>query len=64
MALSIASTLNLNINDNIGINELMMEQIMMEQIQNYQIIVFINELMNEIMYKGGRKREENISNLS
>jgi len=35
MALSIASTLNLNINDNIGINELMMEQIMMEQIQNY-----------------------------
>jgi hypothetical protein len=53
MALSIASTLNLNINDNIAINELMMEQIMMEQIQNYQIIVFINELMNEIMYKGG-----------
>ena len=55
MALSIASTLNLNINDNIGINELCRIE---KHIQNYHITVFYNELMNEILYKGVEKEKK------
>ena len=55
MALSIANTLNLNINDNIGIIELSRIE---KHIENYQIIVFNNELMNEIMYKGVEKEKK------
>ena len=58
MALSIANTLNLIIYDNIGINELSRIE---KHIENYQIIVFNNELMYEIMYKGVEKRRKYIS---
>ena len=44
MALSIARTLNININDNIGINELCCIE---KHIPNYHIIIFNNELINE-----------------
>ena len=47
-ALLIAEQLNLNINTEIGVNEIFQIE---KYLKDYQIIVFNNELMNEIMYK-------------
>ena len=47
--------LNLNINTVIGVNEVFQIE---KYLKDYQIIVFNNELMNEIVYKGVEKNKK------
>ena len=54
-ALAIAERLNFNINVEMGVNEIHQIE---EYLKDYQIIVFNNELMNEIMYKGCEKEKK------